>query len=148
ITREHDAPAVGSMNGSAGWAEKVGAAVRLPRHAVEDAPRPKRSVRPAWNRSKKAIAPQPVRFGLRPELLELGSLAHDASDCWRRWIHEGVIDFEDAFPEFTGHDAEFSSGRDGLPGRRRLERHRVRPGLGIDVDAEESLPARGVQPER
>src|SRR5882672_4006692 len=128
------------MNGSARRAEKVGAAVRLPRHAVENAARAKRSVRPAWNRSKKAIAPQPVWFGLRPESLELGSLAHDASDCRRRRIHECVIDREDAFPEFAGRYAEFGRCRDGLPGRRRLERHRVRPGLGIDVDAEESLP--------
>src|SRR5262249_36528274 len=135
IPREPDAPAVRGMNGSARRAEKVGAAMRLPRHAVENAARAKGSIRPAWNRSKKAVAPQPVWFGLRPELLELGGLAHDASDCGLRWIHECVIDLENAFPELTGHDAEFSRCRDGLPGRRRLERPRVRPGRGTDAHA-------------
>src|SRR5215471_19516251 len=108
------------MNGSAGGAQKVGAAVRLPRHSVENAARAKRSVHPAWNGSKKAIAPQPVWFGLHPELLELGRLALDASHCWLRWIHERVVYREHAFSEFTGDNADLCRCRDGLPGRRRV----------------------------
>src|SRR5258705_999364 len=77
IPREHDTTAVRGMNGSARRAEKVGAAVRLPRLAVENAARAKCSVRPAWHRSKEACVPQPAWLGSHPELLELGRLPHD-----------------------------------------------------------------------
>ena len=76
------------MNGRAGGAEKVGAAVRLPRLAVENAPRAERSVDAAWHGTSEAAVPQPARVGLRPQLLELASLLPDAGDCRIRWIHE------------------------------------------------------------
>jgi hypothetical protein len=108
IAREHNAPAVRRLNGSAGRAEKVGPAVRLPRLAVEHAARTERPIRAPRHRPNETHIPETVRLGLRPELVEFGSLAHDAGNDRLWWIHECIIDLQHASAEFTGPDVEFS----------------------------------------
>src|SRR5262245_9279021 len=97
IAREHNPSAVRCMNGSTGWAEKVRAAVRLPRLTVEDAARAKRPVRPTGNRPNEAEVPQTPRLGLRPESLDLDGLALDASDCRVGRIDVSLVDLQYPF---------------------------------------------------
>src|SRR5262245_41277151 len=144
IMCEHDASAVRRLNRSAGGTEKVGAAMRLTCLAVENAARAERPVCPTGYWSNEAGVPQAARLGLCPQLLDLRSFTLDASDDRRWWIDERVIDLEHASAEFTGRDVEFSLRCYGLPGSGALEWHLVRPGLGIDIDAEERPPSGGI----
>src|SRR5262245_47139309 len=127
IPREQNASAVRRMNGSAGGAQKVRAAVRLPRLTVEDATRAKRPVRPAGDRSNEAEVPQTPRLGLRPEVLDLDGLALDARDCRVGWIDVSLVNLQDPFAECPRRNVELGCRRRGASDRRGLERYLVRP---------------------
>ena len=66
LLREHDPAGVRGVNRRAGRTQEVGAAVRLTRFTIEDAPRSERAVRGPWNGSHEALGPEAIGCRVGP----------------------------------------------------------------------------------
>jgi hypothetical protein len=121
ITRQQDASAVWRMDGSGCRTQKIGAAVWLSRLAVENTARAERTIDAPWHGPDESAGPQPARFGLRPELLQLASLAPNTSKHRLWWVHEYVVNGEHAPAELPRRDSDFRDCPDRARWRRCLE---------------------------